>query len=185
MRHFVSHGLSQALPALSLSVGEVVHGRLNTSAPLPGAQGCESSRSTAKVTSDGTRLSAGSLDFSQCRLVEVTVESSDELDTVEPQRAELRGYWAGAIQVWFAPGAGYVRLHYRHRNDRATDVRLAHHEIAEPSNDYFPLALGNRWIYRWTDEATGVQFEDTVFVAAHQGDEWNLAFVTAAQAPED
>ena len=44
--------------------------------------------------------------------------------------------------------------------------------------------MGNRWVYEWTDEATGVKFRDTVFVAAHQGDEWNLAFVTAATALE-
>ena len=122
--------------------------------------------------------------FEGCRLVEVIVAASEEWDTVEEKRAYYRRYFAGTVRLWFAPGVGCIRLQYQHRNGLTTEIELVEYALTEPSGEYLPLALGNRWRYRWIDPGSGTRFEDTVFVAAHQEETWCLGFVTAAWATD-
>jgi hypothetical protein len=77
-----------------------------------------------------------------------------------------------------------VRLVYRHRNGYLTEMQLVEYQISEPSDAYLPLALGNRWRYRWTDPESGTAFEESLRVASHIGKDWNIAFVTRAESSQ-
>lgn len=78
-----------------------------------------------------------------------------------------------------------VRLLYQHKNGRVTDIQLVEHQVKEPGEDYLPMALGNRWRYRWKDEESGRVFEDLLVVASQKGNRWYIAFVTRATAAVD
>jgi len=180
IRHFVGTGFGLALRALSRPPGERTHEWWNWGTP----GGCESMQTSTTLEGSDEAIAVRDSAFDGCKLVEVTVSPSSETDTVEPERQTVRGYFAGTIRVWFAPGVGCVRLAYQHRNGLTTNVQLVEHHVVEPSSEYLPLAIGNRWVYCWDDDATRVHFRDTVFVAAHRGEKWSLGFVTAAKAPD-
>ncbi len=178
MQSLSSTAFGLALRALSLSPGERTHESWNWGTP----GGCESMRTSASLQGNDETITVRDNAFNGCKLVEVTVSPSSESDTVEPEREAFRDYCAGRIRVWFAPGVGCVRLVHQHRNGLTTNIELVEHRVAEPSSEYLPLAIGNHWVYCWNDDATGVHFRDTVFVAAHRGERWSLGFVTAARA---
>ena len=117
-------------------------------------------------------------EFSKCALIETTISASDEDRKLGPELERVRGYYAGVKKRWFAPGVGLVRLLYQHKNGYATDIQLVKYEIAEPSEDYFPLALDNRWRYKWVDQKSETVFEDSLRVASHKEGRWRIAFVT-------
>jgi hypothetical protein len=178
MTHLVDHGFYEALDALHRPVGENVFGGWGFGLP---EGGCEVLRTTKTLVHADEAVTVAAGTFEGCRLVEVVVAASDEWDTVEEKRAYYRGYFAGTARLWFAPGGGCVRLQYRHRNGLTTAIELVEYSLMEPCREFLPLALGNRWRYRWTDPGSGTRFEDTVFVAAHRDETWYLGFVTAAR----
>jgi len=121
-----------------------------------------------------------------CAWVDVSVATSaEERRAGEETIAAQLGYYAGAKQVWYARGVGLVKLVYQHRNGFTTEVELLGHDIVEPSQDWLPLAIGNRWRYGWTEATGGTRFEDVWRVAAHREGRWSIAFVTRAEAAGD
>jgi hypothetical protein len=168
-----SSGCALALEVLSRPVGERTHS-WDHIALLDG--GWEHVRATRwlKAESESVTVVAGT--FTGCRLVEVTIRAGT--DPVEPSRAAQRGYIGATIHAWFAPGVGCVRVTHHHDNGTTTDLQLTSFHTLEPSGALFPLMVGNRWVYRWTDELTGAKIEDTVLVAAQRNARWHLAFVT-------
>ena len=136
----------------------------------------QSSRETVVVP-------AGS--FDHCAQLETQIVTSaerhgrgPEVERVEREHA----YYAGVKTAWYAPGVGLVRLLYQHHNGRQTAIELIGYELAQASDAYLPLALDNRWRYRWTDPESGTRFEETLRVAVRNGPQWHLAFVTRATA---
>jgi len=130
--------------------------------------------------SETVELPAGT--FSDCALIELNISTSAEDHQRGAELEQLRDYYAGTKKIWYAPGVGLVRLLYRHRNGLETDIRLVDYQVADSDNAYLPLAIDNRWRYRWTDSASGTEFEDALRVAARDADDWHIAFVTRATA---
>ncbi|MFC1525804.1 hypothetical protein ACFL6X_03215 [Candidatus Latescibacterota bacterium] len=142
---------------------------------------CETMRLTSTLKSRQEEAEAASGRFDACALVETVISTSEEGRPVACEELEMaRGYFAGTKQVWFAPGVGVVRLEYRHANGFTTVAELVDYTVEEPTDAYLPMALDNRWRYRWQDQESGVHFEDVLRVAAHRDGQWELAFVTSA-----
>lgn len=163
------------LESLSDSIGDFTNSGSNTDEPW----GTESMRTKSVLVSKDEKVSVYAGDFSGCLLVETQILTSDEMEE-DSERSFYRGYWAGTGQTWFAPGIGIVRVVYKHRNGYVTDIQLMKYEITEPTDDCFPLALNSRWRYRWDDQKSGVNFEDSLRVASHKNGKWNISFVTRA-----
>ena len=166
MHHFVFHAFDHALRVLHREVGE----------RGPDSRGWI--RTTATLISEDERVTVPAGAFEHCRLTEAVVAVSGATDLMKPVRMQ-RDWHAGTVRHWFAPGVGCVRTRYEHRNGLVTDIELVSYELSEPSEEYLPMALGNCWVYRWTDPADGTRLEDTVFVALHRDREWWLGFDTA------
>jgi RNA polymerase sigma-70 factor (ECF subfamily) len=145
---------------------------------------CESMRMISSLVNKEEKVKVPAGEFSKCALIETRVSASDEDRKFGPELEHIRGYYAGVKKAWFAPGVGLVRLLYQHKNGYSTDIQLVEYEIAELSEDYFPLALNNRWRYRWVDQKSGTVFEDSLRVASRKEGQWNIAFVTRATALE-
>ncbi len=56
------------------------------------------------------------------------------------------------LTLWFAPGVRLVKMVYAPDNGKVTEAELLRFEITEPSSDYMPLALGNKWTFRWSND---------------------------------
>jgi hypothetical protein len=164
-----------SLESLSDSIGDFTNSSSNIGAPW----GTGSVRTKSVLVSKDEKVSVYAGDFSGCLLVETQILTSDETEE-DSERSFYRGYWAGTKQAWFAPGIGIVRFVYKHRNGYVTDIQLMKYEITEPTDDCFPLALNNRWRYRWGDQKSGMNFEDSLRVASHKNGKWNISFVTRA-----
>jgi RNA polymerase sigma-70 factor (ECF subfamily) len=169
-----SSGCALALDVLSRPVGERTHSWDHV-ALLDG--GWEHVRATRWLKAESETVTVVAGTFTDCRLVEVAIRAGTE--PAGSSRSALRGYIGAAIRVWFAPGVGCVRVTHDHDNGTTTDLQLTSFHV-EPTGtgSPFPLMVGNRWVYRWTDELTGAKFEDTVLVAAQRNARWHLAFVT-------
>ena len=142
----------------------------------------ESMRMVSTLASKGEKVGVPAGTFDGCALIETVISTSREDRQLGAELERLRGYYAGTKRVWFAPGVGVVRLLYRHENGRETDIQLVAYEIPESGEGYLPLAIGNRWRYRWTDPESGTAFEDSLRVASHKEGQWHIAFVTRAMA---
>ncbi len=178
MADFFAHGPFMGIKLLSEKVDHSCTDFINTG--VPGLTSGEHMRTTSTLVSKTESVTVPAGEFSGCALIETVVSTSDEAKPDESERSFYQGYWAGTCRAWFAPGVGLVRFLYQHRNGHETDIQLMEYTLAEPSSDYLPLALNNRWRYRWVDAQTNVVFEDALRVATHGGKEWHIAFVTCA-----
>ena len=179
MTVFLTLGPFDGLELLTKGEGESCTERDNTG--LGGV--CESMRNTSMLKSKSEEIDVLAGRFVNCALIEATMSTSEEERPFDAERLkEIRGYGAGTREAWFAPGVGVVKLRYRHQNGYETCAELMDYEVIDESEDYLPLALGNRWRYRWTDTKSGVGFEDSLRVCACRDDRWNISFVTRAEA---
>jgi len=154
--------------------GRSVTGSNNTGSPW----GTESMRTKSTLISKNEKIAVSAGEFTKCAFIETEISTSDEAGNED--RNFYRGYWGGIHQNWFAPGVGLVKSVYKHKNGYKTEIELISYEITEPTEDYFPLALNNRWRYRWVDQKSNVTFEDSLRVASYKNGKWNIAFVTRA-----
>jgi hypothetical protein len=46
---------------------------------------------------------------------------------------------------------GLVKLEYHHNDNTTTNIELVGYSVSEKSEGYFPVDLGNRWTYEWTN----------------------------------
>ena len=145
---------------------------------------CESARCRTTLLSkeEGLVTPAGS--FEGCTLIESVISTSGEDPRLGPELERVRAFNAGTRQVWYAPGIGPVRLLYKHHNGYETDISLVEHDIRGAEDEYLPLAIDNRWRYRWQDPINGSAYEDSLRVASHKKGQWWIAFVTRATATE-
>ena len=141
---------------------------------------CESMRMVSTLVGKEESVAVDAGAFDGCALIETVISTSGEDRHLGEELERGRKYYAGKKKVWFAPGVGMVRLLYQHENGRETDIQLVSYDIPDGEIDYLPLAIGNRWRYRWTDPETGTLFEDSLRMASHRTGQWNIAFVTRA-----
>jgi RNA polymerase sigma-70 factor, ECF subfamily len=144
----------------------------------------ESMRLTSTLVGRGEQVNVAVGHFEDCALIETVSVTSAEDRQLGEELDQIRGYYAGSIKTWFAPGVGLVRLLQAHENGHTTDIQLVDHDVRGGCSDYIPLTNESRWHYQWTDQATGTQFDDFLTLAAHADKQWCIAFVTRATATE-
>lgn len=83
-------------------------------------------------------------------------EGGPQANEVYNRKKEFRD---GEKWMWFAPGAGIIKLEHHHANGKRTVIELTDYDLTEPSDDYLPLAIGNKWNYEWRDENGDLLFK--------------------------
>ena len=175
---FLHHVPFNGISLLSAEIGTTSSDGLNTK--LAGQSQHIRLNSTLQSRSETVAAPTGR--FTDCILIETQVSTSEEDHQLGPELEQIRAYYAGVKKIWYAPGVGLVRLLYQHCNGRNTDIQLVGCKIKEASDDYLPLALDNRWRYRWVDSESETLYEDSLRVAAHDTQKWHISFVTRATA---
>ena len=65
----------------------------------------------------------------------------------------------GTRYLWFAKGIGIVKMRYEHSNGTITEAELLESDVPVKGEDYFPLQVGNMWIYKWQNDYRDVTIE--------------------------
>ena len=132
-------------------------------------------RSTLRVVSDSETVTVPAGTFERCRLIEMTRRETAEADEETQQRSDLnQQFLCGTRRAWFAPGVGMVQLWVKTGTDVEALIQLREFEIVEPSTDYLPLAIGNRWVYGWANVPEEYVGKEAYRVSANDGDLWFL-----------
>ncbi len=58
----------------------------------------------------------------------------------------------GTRFLWLARGVGIVRMRYEHSDGKVTEAVLLSHNLADKSDRWLPLQVGNRWTYAWKND---------------------------------
>ncbi|MBI3946257.1 MAG: RNA polymerase sigma factor [Armatimonadetes bacterium] len=135
---------------------------------------------TITVRSETERVDVPAGTFENCLLTELTVAEGDIPDDMPPRHKEvMRSLYIGTRQAWYAPGVGLVQLRVRpsenskvHRWGEWT-VQLKEYSLAG-GDGYFPLAVGNNWVYGWTDVPPGFTEREVYRVVEQKEEEWRL-----------
>lgn len=106
-------------------------------------------RTTGMVVSDSETVTVAAGTFSDCRLIR-TVTEDPEPEREEDERArKLNEIRLGTREVWYARSVGMikVRVDTERTKEDPPVFALAEFSLEEESRDWFPLAMGNRWVY--------------------------------------
>ena len=112
-------------------------------------------KATRTIESDSETVKVNAGTFENCLKVKTVLTSDPNDDDTKRYRELIQGkcsmkHVEQMKQAWFAPGVGPVRFF-----DTALGVHvhieLAEYSVKDGGEDYFPLSLGNRWVYRWRD----------------------------------
>jgi RNA polymerase sigma-70 factor (ECF subfamily) len=123
--------------------------------------------------------------FENCLFIRSEFVSSAENELVPEHKREVwEGYLAGTRLLWFAPGVGLVKCHYKHANGAVTDLHLSEYSVKEGNDDYIPLDVGNWWRHEWTEKKSRTSFMQLTKVVAEEKKEemrvFHLSFTTRA-----
>jgi RNA polymerase sigma-70 factor (ECF subfamily) len=143
-------------------------------------------RATRSVESYSETVSVVAGDFSDCLKLRTVITPSPDDDGPERKR-ELNRINCGTKQAWFAPGVGPVKLIFDREDGVHVDMELAEYTVRNGGGDYFPLSIGNRWIYHSHCAHEGYITRDCCEVAARSGDVYyidNYAYVYFAGTEE-
>ena len=129
----------------------------------------------ALVKSKQESVSVPAGTFDNCLLMEYVTKETlppddapEEATTVETRRSRFCG-WRLA---WFAPGVGLVQLQAKMDDGTEAVMQLREYEIEGPTEDCFPLAVGNRWSYGWADIPEDYVAKESYRITANEGDAW-------------
>jgi len=106
-------------------------------------------RTTGTVVSDSETVTVPAGTFTDCRLIRtVTVDPDPEREEEESAR-KLNEIRLGTREVWYARGVGMikVRVDTERTKEDPPVFALAEFGLEGESRDWFPLAMGNRWVY--------------------------------------
>jgi len=112
---------------------------------------------TVESNSEVVKVMAGT--FENCLRVKTVLTSDPDDDNTKQYRELTQGkcgteHVRQVKQAWFAPGVGPVKFIFdtvRTANDIHLHMELAEYSVKDGNGSYFPLAVGNRWVYRWCD----------------------------------
>lgn len=103
---------------------------------------------TRSIESRSESVSAAAGKFANCLKLKTVITPSPGDDGPERKR-KLSQINCGTKQAWFAPGVGPVKFMFDRADGVHVHMELAEYSVEDESDDYFPLSVGNRWIYRW------------------------------------
>ncbi len=144
-------------------------------------------RATRSVESYSENVSVVAGNFSDCLKLRTVIASSPDDDGPERER-ELNRINCGTKQSWFAPGVGPVKIMFDREDGIHMDMELAEYTIKNGGDDYFPLSIGNRWIYHSHCAHEGYITKDCCEVATRSGDVYyidNYAYVYFSGTEEE
>jgi RNA polymerase sigma-70 factor (ECF subfamily) len=126
-------------------------------------------RATRSVESYSETVSVVAGKFSDCLKLKTIITSSPDDDGPERER-ELNRINCGTKQSWFAPGVGPVKVIFDREDGIHVDMELAEYYVEDGGDDYFPLSIGNRWIYHSHCKQEGYITKDCCEVATRSDD---------------
>jgi RNA polymerase sigma-70 factor (ECF subfamily) len=145
---------------------------LDTSVPVGGSWSgnafsstSEPLKATVTVLSDTETVTVPAGTFHHCLLTE-------QVTTEDSPLTEVNAEFRGTVRAWYAPGVGLVQTQVHRDNGLKATVHLQVYEITAESQDYLPLALGNRWEYGWRDVPTEYAAKEIYCVAAQEDNRW-------------
>jgi RNA polymerase sigma-70 factor (ECF subfamily) len=144
---------------LSLSVDD------NWSTEVP-AGGLDPMKITVSIESDSETVSVPAGEFSNCLKTKI-VTSEEPEDCVKNL--------CGEREFVYAPGVGLVKCTSVRRDGAVAIAQLMKYRVSEGDNDYFPLAIGNKWIYEWADKEGRFPSTDVYEVAGMGKDHYYVS----------
>lgn len=102
------------------------------------------------VESDSETVSVAAGKFADCLKLKTVITPSPDDDGLERNREFNRRYNCGTKQAWFAPGVGPVKFVFDKADGVPVHIELTEYSVEDGRDDYFPLSVGNKWVYRWT-----------------------------------
>lgn len=126
---------------------------------------------TIEGDSESVDIMAGN--FKNCLKIKAVITPNPDEDGAEMSK-KLNQIYCGTKQVWFAPGIGVVKLIFGRANGIYTHAELAEYHIEEESNDYFPLSVGNRWVYCCPELDERYIARDSYMVAVQKEDRYYI-----------
>jgi tetratricopeptide (TPR) repeat protein len=116
--------------------------------------------------------------FNGCVRVKTTIEVR-VANEGGPQANEVynrnKGFQEGEKWMWFAPGVGIVKAEHHHANGKRTVIVLTGYYLTEPSDAYFPLAVGDWRQYEWRDENGELLFKEKDRIVCEKDGAYYLA----------
>jgi len=133
-------------------------------------------RTTLTVLSDSEPVTVPAGTFAGCLLTEqVTAAGGDPDDAPEASHALNRRELCGAIRAWYAPSVGLVQVHVRRGDGVEAAIQLRAYQVGGESEEYLPLALGNRWVYGWADVPSDYDAGEVYQVTGQADSLWFLS----------
>jgi RNA polymerase sigma-70 factor (ECF subfamily) len=114
--------------------------------------------------------------FENCLRMRITAKLTSSEETWKAKTRSGTGF------LWFAPGIGLVKGKFSNLHHEVVEIELADFSLSEKSEDYLPLALGNRWEYGWNVGHEGVCREVCLITSADR-EGYELASATCAFKP--
>jgi len=105
---------------------------------------------TRTVLSDSESIEVTAGKFENCLKIGIDVVPSPDDEGTERSK-ELNMIFCGAKQIWFAPSVGPVKFIFDRADGVHLDMELSEYYVKEGNSDYFPLSVGNKWLYRWCE----------------------------------
>jgi RNA polymerase sigma factor (sigma-70 family) len=137
---------------------------------------------TIESKSETITVAAGT--FQNCLKLRAIITSSPDDDAPQRDR-EINRECCGTKIVWFAPGVGPVKLVYNHANGNVTEVELEEYSVVDESDSYFPLSIGNRWVYYYPSLDQRYVTKDCYEVAVQKGNVYYIDHYGYSYFPGD
>jgi outer membrane lipoprotein-sorting protein len=101
---------------------------------------------TGTVVSDNETVTVPAGTFTKCRLIRMETQDTEETKAEDEMVVMMNQFMLGVREVWYAPGVGMVKLRVDKGEGSYTCV-LKEYSVQQNTQDYLPLAIGNRWVY--------------------------------------
>ena len=105
-------------------------------------------KATRTIESDSDTVSVIAGEFGNCLRLKTVITPSPDDDGPQRQR-ELNKIYCGTKEAWFAPGVGPVKFTFDRADGVHAHIELTEYHVEDGGDDYFPLSVGNRWVYWW------------------------------------
>lgn len=103
---------------------------------------------TRTVLGDSESIEVTAGKFENCLKIAIDIVPSPDDEGTERSK-ELNLIFCGTKQIWYAPGVGPIKFIFDRADGVHLDMELSEYHIEDGNSDYFPLEVGNKWLYRW------------------------------------
>lgn len=122
------------------------------------------------VVSSAARADVPAGSFDHCLLIEQVTTEPGRPAEVAAANPSPNHSLCGTRQAWYAPGVGLVQLRAESAASFHGTLQLQEFSLAEKTDAYLPLSVGNTWRYIWDGLPAGCTGQEIYRVAAHKGE---------------